>query len=174
MNGEYWFSIAGWDGLYEVSNHGRIKSLERKITAGSRTYVIHERILRPRHDKDGYMMVDLQNAGKVVTHKVHRIVATTFLENPCNKPQVNHKDGNKANNRVENLEWVSDSENKIHLHAKLQESKGRSGAYGVNWRADRGKWRAYSSIGGYRHLGLFENKKDAENAAAKARLKYEL
>ena len=169
MNGEYWFSIAGWDGLYEVSNHGRIKSLERKITAGSRTYVIQERILRQRHDKDGYMMVDLQNAGKVITHKVHRIVATTFLKNPCNKPQVNHKDGNRANNNAQNLEWVTDSENKIHCYTKLQTSRGKSGVYGVNWRADRGKWRAYTTLGGYKHLGLFDDKEDAIKAAEKAR-----
>jgi hypothetical protein len=169
MNDEHWLSIAGWDGLYEVSNHGHIKSLERKITAGSRTYVIHERILSPRRDKDGYMMVDLQNAGKVITHKVHRIVAMTFLQNPCNKPQVNHKDGNRANNTVQNLEWVTDSENKIHSHTKLQTSRGKSGLYGVNWRSDRGKWRAYTTLGGYRHIGLFNDKEEARKAAEKAR-----
>jgi hypothetical protein len=171
MNDECWIPISGWHGLYEVSNFGHIKSLQNQISTGSRNCVIRERILRLRHDKDGYLLVDLQNAGKKVTYKVHRLVAIAFIKNPKNKPQVNHKDGNKENNNVNNLEWVTDSENKVHRYSELQKSKGDSGFYGVNWRADRGKWRAYLSVGGYTHLGLFAIKADAINAVQKARKK---
>lgn len=169
MNEEYWLPIQGWQGLYEVSNLGRIKSLRRQILAGSRKYILRGRFLKQRCDKDGYLLVDLHNQGNVVTFKVHRLVAEAFIENPQEKPQVNHKDGNRANNLLQNLEWVTDSENKYHRFSELQAPCGESGFYGVNWRADRGKWRAYTSLGGYRHLGLFDDKEEAIKAAEKAR-----
>ena len=83
MNDECWIPISGWHGLYEVSNFGHIKSLQNQILTGSRNCVIRERILRLRHDKNGYLLVDLQNAGKKVTCKVHRLVAIAFIKNPA-------------------------------------------------------------------------------------------
>ena len=171
MSEEHWHPIQGWNGLYEVSNLGRIKSLQRQIAAGPRKYVSRERIMKQRSDKDGYQLVDLHNQGNVVTFKVHRLVAEAFIENPQEKPQVNHKDGNRANNLLQNLEWVTDSENKYHRYSELRTPCGKSGFYGVNWRADRGKWRAYTTLGGYRHLGLFDDKEEAIKTAEKARRK---
>ncbi len=169
MSEEHWLPVQGWDSLYEVSDFGRIKSLQRQIVAGPRKYTIRERILKLRYDKDGYQIVGLQNQGKIVTCRVNRLVAVAFIDNPQDKPQVNHKDGNRANNIVQNLEWATVSENKIHSFSELQTPRGKSGFYGVSWRADRGKWRAYTSVGGYRHLGLFADKGEAVKAVKIAR-----
>lgn len=169
MGNECWASISGWNGLYEVSSCGRVKSLYCRTSIDAGMDVRQERFLKQRHDKDGYLLVDLCNAGQRVTCKVHRLVAAAFIRNPDDKPQVNHKDGNKWNNAVSNLEWVNDSENKVHRFTKLEKPKSKSGVYGVSWRSDRGKWRAYLSVDGYTHLGLFSSKAEAISVAQKAR-----
>jgi hypothetical protein len=92
---------------YEVSSFGRVRNSKR----GS--------ILKPDIDHEGYVRIVFYDAAtqrKRYTTKVHRIVAVTFIENPNNLPIVNHKDGNKSNNSVSNLEWFSHSENNIHRH----------------------------------------------------------
>ena len=97
MKKELWKDIDGYEGLYQVSNLGRIKSLRYG----------KERIMKPGKHPDGYFVVTLSQNNKKNYHKVHRLVAQMFLENPYNLPQVNHKNENKADNRVENLEWCS-------------------------------------------------------------------
>ena len=109
---EIWRDVVGYEGLYQVSNNGNVKSLSREVNNGNGTYFTKERILKPMENHKGYLGVELQDKW----HFIHRIVATTFIENPENKPQVNHIDCDKKNNRVENLEWCTNSENQIHAY----------------------------------------------------------
>lgn len=115
---EIWKPIEGFEGHYEVSNTGKIKSLERqRITKGGGVTIVHERLLKQKISKFGYCEVSLLKNAKHKTFKVHRLVAFAFIPNPENKPEINHKDGNKLNNSASNLEWNTPLENKRHAYA---------------------------------------------------------
>ena len=106
---EIWKDIKDYEGAYQISSKGRFKSLARR-------YSPREEILKPFLTKDGYEMVELCKNNKAAHKRVNRLVAIAFIPNNQNKPQVNHIDGNKLNNCVENLEWVTNSENQIHAY----------------------------------------------------------
>ena len=111
---EIWKDIQGYEGLYRVSNLGRVKSLRsthynHKIK--STVVVKREKILALATDTKGYLRVCLHKNNKANTQKVHRLVASAFIENPNNYPCVNHKDENKQNNNVDNLEWCDSKYN---------------------------------------------------------------
>ena len=113
---EEWRPLEGWEGLYEVSNRGDVKSVERTAwNKGKGCYrTVHERILKAHPDKYGYLYVVLSKDGKGKKCKIHRLVAQAFLPNTSNLPDVNHKDENKQNNYVENLEWCSRAYNNTY------------------------------------------------------------
>ena len=102
---EHWKAIAGYEGLYEVSDLGRVKSLNYNHTGT-------EKILKPQKDTSGYLQVDLCRDGHTKRLFVHRLVAEAFITNPNNLATVNHKDEVKTNNVVSNLEWMSRGDNK--------------------------------------------------------------
>ena len=108
---EIWKDIAGFEGFYKVSDKGRIYSVERKDSRGHRR---RGRILNPKYNRGGYLTVNLCKNGKLKTKNVHRLVAETFLPNPNDLPQVNHRDEVKDNNNVENLEWCDARYNSNH------------------------------------------------------------
>ena len=102
------------NGLYQVSNLGRIKGIKREVLRNGNVYRWKERILTPQIEKNGYIRFILSKNGKMYRILIHRAVAEAFIENKQNKPQVNHKNGNKKDNTVKNLEWVTAQENTLH------------------------------------------------------------
>lgn len=113
---EIWKPIAGFDGCYEVSNLGHVKSIgrlcKRKLFGGFMK--VKERIMKPHLNKFGYQQIYLSRGGVRKRYSVHRLVALSYIPNPNGKPNVNHIDGNPKNNKVENLEWCTQSENSLH------------------------------------------------------------
>lgn len=122
LNGEKWKDINNYEGIYQVSNLGRIKSLERfrktRKFNGEQTGYIQEESLRKlkvvERNNTKYNQITLIKDGKPKTFYVHRLVAKAFIKNPHNKYYVNHKDGNGLNNKVDNLEWVTNKQNQKH------------------------------------------------------------
>lgn len=123
---EIWKDIEDYEGLYQISNLGRVKSLERKIKRrNDRIQTVKERILKLNLDKEGYHTVKLHKEGKGKNFKVHRLVALAFISNPDNKLEVNHIDGIKTDNKVTNLEWNTRNENMQHaVDNGLHDQKG--------------------------------------------------
>lgn len=112
-----WKDIPGFEGLYQVNEYGEIKTLEKKWVTGrgnGRPHVQPEKIIKPFLSRFGYLRVALSKNGKYKKLHVHAAVAMAFIPNLENKSQVNHKDGNKVNNSVGNLEWNTPSENMKH------------------------------------------------------------
>lgn len=113
---EIWKDVKGYEGIYKVSNLGRVKSLDRVlIRKDGKKYTAKGKNLKPHPDKDGYQIVRLKKPGcKAYTIPIHRLVGLGFIDNPKNKPYINHKSGIKHQNDVENLEWCTPSENTKH------------------------------------------------------------
>lgn len=112
---EEWKDIKEYEGCYQISNLGRIKSLERYVKAkNNKLRKNKEKILSFFINKNGYLEATLCKNCKKRLHRVNRLVAETFIPNLENKPCVNHIDGNKLNNNANNLEWCTYSENLIH------------------------------------------------------------
>jgi len=105
-----WVDIPGYNGMYQVNGVGEIKSFMKDPKG-------RVKVLRLR--KDGYLQTQLASNGVAFDIRVHRIVAQVFIDNPDGKTQVNHKNGIKTDNRVENLEWCIHTENQVHSYKEL-------------------------------------------------------
>lgn len=110
---EQWIELQGNREIYEISNYGSIRTKDRD---GARGYKVKGHVLSKRENSNGYLRCRMNLTGELKEYLVHRLVAEYFIPNPENKAYVNHIDGNKHNNHVENLEWVTKSENEKHAH----------------------------------------------------------
>lgn len=121
---EEWRSIPSYEGIYEVSSWGRVRSVDRVVQSSnmhtSFCYTKKGQMLNQQSNNKGYLILQLRNEYGRCTMPVHRLVAEAFIPNPDNLSDVNHKDGNKANNHVENLEWMSHFDN---VHHSVEELK---------------------------------------------------
>lgn len=144
---ERWLPIGGFEGFYEVSSWGRVKSLARLVFNGGGWRQTEDRILNLRPDKDGYLLVTLTVDSQAKTLKVARLVAESFIPNPEEKLCVNHKNGNKLDNYLENLEWVTRSENQLHSARVLRNNIGEDAPFAKLKNSDLPKIRLLVSIG---------------------------
>ena len=168
MKNEEWRDVVGYEGLYQVSDQGRVKSLERKNCLGR---TVKERILKSRTNRYGYMEVNLCAGGKRKVFAVHRLVCQAFHENLDNKPQVNHLNEDKKDNRACNLEWCTCKENNNHGTRNVRMAKAQSKQVGQFTR--EGKlikiWPSLSEV--KRQLG-FSQSHISEAARGKLKTAY--
>lgn len=122
---EFWKDVIGFEGLFMVSNLGRVKGVERTIKVARRGFrLVRESIFKCAPNNSGYLTATLSKGGKSKSVFVHRLVAETFIVNPNLLSEVNHINGNKQDNRAVNLEWISHSGNQQHAYkAGLNSSK---------------------------------------------------
>ena len=123
---EEWRDIKGFEGLYQISDWGRVKSLERDKIGGNQfgICIMHtkEKIMKPFSNQHGRLQIDLKTNGERETILVHKLVAETFIPNPNSYENIHHIDRNPQNNRVENLMWMDESEHKA-MHSAERFSK---------------------------------------------------
>ena len=115
---EIWKDIKNYEGIYQVSSLGNVRSLDMQVWSGTVYYTKKGRVLKAGINRNGYYTVVLCKDRIQKSYDVHRLVAMTFIENNLNKKAVNHIDSNKLNNCISNLEWVTDRENNTHRHLK--------------------------------------------------------
>jgi len=135
---EVWKDIKGFEGRYKISSYGRVKSLFKKRNSD----IYKKFIMKNRIGGTGYLTVGLRLNCKTKNFNIHRLVAEHFIDNPLNKSQVNHKDGNKKNANVENLEWVTPSENGIHAYKNNLSKAWNNGLRG----SETGKYRSVFQV----------------------------
>ncbi len=154
-------NIPGWPG-YQATSDGKIIGLEKiRDMPGGGTRIYHKRIMKKTIKKTGYFQLDLYQNGKHKTYHVHKLIAITFLGECPEGYQINHKDGNKLNNNVSNLEYVTPRENSTHYCLKQKSSSKYTGA---KWCKKKQKWLACFTIGQKQyHLGYFDLEIDAHN-----------
>lgn len=138
-----WHNIKGYEGLYEVGSCGQVKSLARKaryLTKNGREdyRAVLVRILKQNVNTGGYRQVTLSKEGKLLTLMVHRLVAIAFLDNPLCLSEINHRDGNKNNNRIDNLEWATSNYNKEHAYKIGLRKSGKEHHFSIMERDSRG------------------------------------
>jgi hypothetical protein len=112
---ETFVHIKGFEGLYKIGNLGTVMSCERRRGTNYKC-LLSERHKKYSVDKNGYSIVSINKEGRVTSFRLHRLVASHFIVNEQDKPEVNHKDGNKLNNTIDNLEWCTRSENELHAY----------------------------------------------------------
>ena len=149
LNVEVFRSIDGYKS-YAISTFGRVKNVKTG------------KILKARNDKYGYLRVNLYEYRVMKTHKIHRLVANAFIDNPNNKQCVDHKNNDKTNNHINNLRFATSNENQ---HNRKLSNNNTSGYKGISWHKRVKKWYAQIKIDGISiHIGYYDDLDDAKTA----------
>lgn len=168
MQDEIWKDVQGYEGFYQVSSFGRVKSLARVVKRRTSNYKVKELVLKHCVNNKGYRMVSLTKNSKGRSKEIHKLVAIAFLNHtPCGyKKVVNHINHNKLDNRVDNLEIISNRENTNQIHLP-----SASKYVGVVKHKDSPSWYARIRVNGKKkYLGAFKEEYDA-HLACQAELK---
>ena len=156
---EIWKDIKGYEGKYQISNTGNVKSLH--YHRGNKEKILAPRCVTKNNGEQLYYYVMLSKNNHVKCCKIHRLVAEHFVPNPQNKPYVNHKDGNKHNNNANNLEWVTPLENNLHAYHVLKKHPMKGYKYDKN-KTSRKVEQWYVAENGYKyHIATYANIKAA-------------
>lgn len=115
---EIWKDVTGWEGYYQVSNLGNVRSRDRWVENRGTSRFLAGKLMVPVKSTDGYLMVKFTRNNKATTYRIHRLVAEAFIENPDGLPEVNHLDCDRKNNIFTNLEWSTHAENVGHSRDK--------------------------------------------------------
>lgn len=126
---EIWRKVVGYEGYYEVSNLGRVRTTPHLRKAIQGEYMQKSIIRKPYLSKNGYFVLNLSKDGVIKTKYIHKLVAEAFIPNPKKLPVVNHIDGNKENNNVFNLEWVTQRDNVLHCFKTLGQPLPKENTY---------------------------------------------
>lgn len=133
---EIWKDVAGYENIYQISNFGRVKSIDRLANHVNGMRFVSGRILKP-NTCQSYLNVSLSKNGKMKRFTIHRLVAVAFISNPNNLPQINHIDGDKLNNNFANLEWCSASDNQKHAYKIKLKKSANLGKFGKEHHLSR-------------------------------------
>tara|TARA_R110000751_G_scaffold294840_1_gene402928 strand:- start:59 stop:664 length:606 start_codon:yes stop_codon:yes gene_type:complete len=161
---EVWKDIKGYEGIYQISNLGRVKSLARKG-------VLKDKVLKCFIDSQRYLRVNLYKNSTRLGYNIHKLVAIAFLgHTPCgHKIEVDHINGIKTDNRVKNLQLLTNREHQTKTAKDIDKTETTSKYTGVSWHKSKGKWRSQIKINGkLKHLGYFTDELEASNAYQKA------
>lgn len=160
---ETWKNVKGYEGLYQISNKGNVKSL-RKWDVNAKKFINSEHIMKPTNNGNGYLIVSFKVNGQRKNKYIHRLVAEAFIDNPNNENYVNHKDFNTQNNEVGNLEWCSQKENIKHSTINMKKPKSithsNTGEKYISFRASNNTYRVTINK---REYGTFKTLKEAIN-----------
>lgn len=155
---EIWKLVVGYEKYYQINNKGIIKSFDRFVWNGHRDVLRKGRVLKPALNSSGYPQLVLSKGdGLFKSVAIHRIVAMAFVENPNNYPQVNHIDGDRTNNDLENLEWCTNAQNQQHAYDIGSRVGVNTGKFGADNKRSVVVYQMYINGGVFcKHVGFRE------------------
>lgn len=165
---EKWKDISDYEGIYQISNYGRVRSL-LIWDVNYKNFVKRNKpkILMPTDNGNGYLIINLSKDRKRKSKYIHRLVAQEFIRKPLKNEVVNHKDYNKKNNRVDNLEWCTQKENISYSVINMYKQHGTKPPKTTGEKYIRKKWNSYELSIGKKYIGNYKTLEEAKNVREK-------